>query len=268
MCRLVIYKGPAIPISKLALGPPHSIFKQSYDAKEMLSGRLNADGFGFGWYNNALDSSPAVYTNTKAIWHDVNVPRMMNKISSELIFAHVRGASDGMPVTLTNTHPFCYQNFLFMHNGSVDDFRTKIFPEIPNDIHPSLWDHIKGNTDSEHIFGLWLSFLNAANNRTFTLNEQVNALRKTILYLEIIANKKKIDMVLNIGISDGINVIATRHHFGSRKATLYYIDNSSTFPGAKIIASEKLDDEPNWKTVPERSLVTIDANNKLKISTL
>ncbi|KAB2877815.1 ergothioneine biosynthesis protein EgtC [bacterium] len=265
MCRLVIYKGGALPISKIVLDPPHSLFKQSYEADEMLSGRLNADGFGFGWYHRTLDPSPAIYTNTQAIWHDVNVLRMMNKISSELIFAHVRGASEGMPVTSTNTHPFSYRNFLFMHNGAIDDFRTKVFPAIAPDIYAPLWDHIKGNTDSEHVFGLWLSFLSAENKATFTLNEQVAALRKTISHLEIIANKNKIDMVLNIGISDGINVIALRHHFGSRKATLYYIDDSAVFPGAKIIASEKLNDEKNWKTVPERSFVTIDSNNALEI---
>ncbi|MBL7961718.1 ergothioneine biosynthesis protein EgtC [bacterium] len=265
MCRLVIYKGVSLPISNLVLDPSHSLFKQSYEANEMLSGRLNADGFGFGWYHPALDPSPAIYTNTQAIWHDVNVPRMMNKIASELFFAHVRGASDGMPVTSTNTHPFSYRNFLFMHNGAIDDFRTKIFPAIVPDIHASLWDHIKGNTDSEHVFGLWLSFLNAADKTTFTLSEQVTALRKTISHLEIIAKKNKIDMVLNIGISDGNHVIALRHHFGHRKATLYYIDKSSVFPGAIVVASEKLNDEENWKTVPERSLVTIGPNSELAI---
>lgn len=97
MCRLVIYKGPALPISKILLEPPHSLFKQSYEAKEMLSGHLNADGFGIGWYNPELGSAPALYTNTQPIWHDMNLPRMMNKISSRIIFGHVRGASDACP---------------------------------------------------------------------------------------------------------------------------------------------------------------------------
>lgn len=265
MCRLVIYKGPALPISKILLEPPHSLFKQSYEAKEMLSGHLNADGFGIGWYNPELGSAPALYTNTQPIWHDMNLPRMMNKISSRIIFGHVRGASDGMPVTSTNTHPFCYKNFLFMHNGAVDDFRAKIFPQIASRIDPLLWDHIKGNTDSEHVFGLWLTFLNAPRDGSFTLHEQVNALHDTVAFLESVAEKEQIDMVLNIGISDGNTILATRYHFGKRKATLYYIEDSMEFPQAKIIASEKLDDNSNWKMVPERSMVTIDGSNTLKI---
>ena len=265
MCRLVIYKGALVPISRLVIDPPHSLYRQSYDAKEMLSGRLNADGFGIGWYNQTPGTSPAVYTNIQPIWNDPNVPRIMNRISSELFFAHVRGASDGMPVTLTNTHPFYYRNFLFMHNGAVDEFRSRVFPEITSSIHPSLWDFIKGNTDSEHVFALWLSFVNAVNTVSFTLEEQIQALRKTISLLEAIALKNKIDMVLNIGISDGINVIATRHHFGSRKATLYYLTNSAELPNASIIASEKLNDDPRWNVVPERSIVTIDHNHAFNI---
>lgn len=265
MCRLVIYSGAEIPISRVLLETPHSLLKQSYDAKEMLSGHMNADGFGIGWYNPELDPSPALYTNTQPIWHDVNLPRLMNKISSGIIFGHVRGASDGMPVTATNTHPFCYKDFLFMHNGSVDDFRTKIFPKITPIMDPLLWDHMKGNTDSEHVFGLWLTFLNAAHRDTFSLQEQVEALRKAIEFLESVAKKEQVDMVLNIGISDGSRVIATRHHFGKRKATLYYIEDAEEFPNAKLIASEKMNGNTNWKMVPERSIITIDENNALNI---
>lgn len=265
MCRFAIYKGPAIRINRVLMDPPHSLVKQSFEAKEMLSGHLNADGFGIGWYNPELGPTPALYTNTQPIWHDLNLPRMMDNISSGIILGHVRGASDGMPVTATNTHPFCYKNFLFMHNGAVDDFRSKIFPQIARKIDPLLWDHIKGNTDSEHVFGLWLSFLNTPRGEDFTLPAQVNALHETISFLESVAKKEQIDMVLNMGISDGSAVLATRYHFGKRKATLYYIEGSRELPQAKIIASEKLDDDTNWKTVPERSIVTIDENSILKI---
>ncbi len=271
MCRLVIYKGAEIPISRLIFDPPHSVFKQSFDAKEMLSGNMNADGFGIGWYNHALNRSPAVYTNTAAIWNDFNAPRIMNKISSGLIFAHVRGASDGMPVTMTNTHPFAYRNFVFMHNGAIDEFPELVFPEIAGRINSRLWAHVKGNTDSEHFFALWLSHLDwkqLHSDKGVPLKAQIAALRETIRFLETIAKKKKIEMVLNLGISDGENIIAARYHFGKRKATLYVIGDSKRFPRSKIIASEKLFADTRWKTVPERSLVAIDKKNNLSIQSL
>jgi glutamine amidotransferase len=266
MCRFAIYRGPEIPISRFVLDPPHSIFKQSYEAEEMLSGRMNADGFGIGWYNPRLDETPALYRSTAAIWNDPNLPKMMNKISSEVILAHVRGASDGMPVTMPNTHPFVFRNFIFMHNGAIDEFRKLIFPEIVNEINPSLWDHIKGNTDSEHLFALWLSRLKGwPSEKADDRDRQLDVLRETVQFLEALATKKKIDMVLNLGISDGENIIAARYHFGKRKATLYYIEDPRTFPKAKIIASEKLFDDANWKAVPERSMVALTKENNLSL---
>lgn len=266
MCRLVIYKGTKISVNKLIIDPPHSLIRQSYDAREMLSGSMNADGFGIGWYQPDLDPTPAIYTNPRPIWNDVNIPRMVNKIASGIVFGHVRGASEGMPVNSANTHPFCYKNFMFMHNGSIDEFRSKIYPEINALIRPEMWDHIKGNTDSEHVFGLWLSFLGATEDRAFSLAEQTEALRKTISSLESMADRKKIDMVLNIGITDGVHVIATRYHFGKRKATLYYIENAAEYPNSVIIASEKFNDDAAWRPVPERSMITIDAVNGFRIS--
>lgn len=268
MCRIAMYKGPAIPISKIVVEPPHSLVRQSYDAREMLSGSSNADGFGIGWYHLNLSEKPAIYRNPAPITTDLNVPNMFNSISGEIILAHVRGASDGMPVSWTNTHPFSYHQFLFMHNGSVDEFRTQIYPDFFPLIRPSVWGCIKGNTDSEHVFGLWLS--NLDENRlkdgdAFTLKEKTDALKKTILQLEELAAIKKTDIVLNIGLTDGHDLVAVRHHFGKRKATLYYLENAEDFSGGHLVASEKLFDDPNWKMIPEKSFLTIDRQNRLRI---
>ncbi|MBX7153040.1 ergothioneine biosynthesis protein EgtC [bacterium] len=267
MCRFAIYKGPSIALSKIVVDPPHSLVRQSFDAREMLSGSSNSDGFGIGWYQSALSEKPALYRNPSPITTDLNVP-MLRGISGEIILAHVRGASDGMPVSWTNTHPFSYQQFLYMHNGSVDEFRTQIYPEFISLISPFVWNIIKGNTDSEHVFGLWLSRLNenrlkAGDN--FSLTEKIESLRQTIRELEKLADKKRTDIVLNIGLTDGRDVIATRHHFGNRKATLYYLENSDSFPNGYVIASEKLFDDPHWKAVPEKSILTIDQQNRLRI---
>lgn len=263
MCRLVLYKGPAISLGHLLHTPKHSIIKQSYEAREMLRGTTNEDGFGLAWYAPHWSDEPAVYRSIQPISNDVNMHTMAGKISSDIILAHVRGASEGMPVAITNTHPFSWQRYAFMHNGAVDEFRSRFFPELFNDIHPSLWPHIKGNTDSEHVFGLWLSYLGLDKNAS--LHEQVSALRRTFQRLESIAQTQNLDIVLNIGISDGQNIIAARFHYGSRKATLYYNDHLTLFPDAVMIASEAQTDDAGWKPVPERSILTITSNNILHI---
>ena len=51
MCRLLAYLGPSIALNRLISEPEHSLVVQSYAPREMTSGRLNADGFGFAWYD-------------------------------------------------------------------------------------------------------------------------------------------------------------------------------------------------------------------------
>jgi hypothetical protein len=96
-----------------------SIIRQSYDARERLldptlpahlgHGNLNADGFGIGWYTRASPCEPSVAQNTpctfKSItpaWNNDNLMRLATKIFSPLVFAHVRAAYPGMPVSEQN----------------------------------------------------------------------------------------------------------------------------------------------------------------------
>ncbi len=41
---------------------------------------------------------------------------------SPLVFAHVRAAYPGMPVSEQNCHPFSYSRYMWMHNGVVAGF--------------------------------------------------------------------------------------------------------------------------------------------------
>ena len=56
MCRFVVYVGHKnMQLADVVTRPEHSIIRQSFDSRErreatFLPGRLNADGFGIGWY--------------------------------------------------------------------------------------------------------------------------------------------------------------------------------------------------------------------------
>lgn len=260
MCRMVIYKGPRIPLSRLVMDPPHSLVKQGSEAKEMLAGPLNADGFGVSWYETELGRTPALYRNTNPIWTDPNVSTLFPRIASHLFFAHVRAASDGMPVSITNTHPFVVKQFMFMHNGFIDGFREKLFSEVVPHIHPDLWPSIKGNTDAEHFFGLWLTHL---ANPSPSLDEQRYALQQSFRLIDSLAKKHHVEAILNVAISDGDRLLVSRRHLGSRKATLYICQGEPEFPDGLIIASEKLFDSPAWKIVPENSTVAVDKESNV-----
>ncbi len=268
MCRFAAYSGPPISLHHFIMDVPHSLFRQSYEAREMLSGTMNADGFGLAWYQKALSDRPAVYVSTAPIWADYNLERISDKIQSGLILAHVRGASAGMPVAITNTHPFAYGPYTFMHNGSVDQFRTRIFPKLAGWIRPDLWEHLKGNTDSEHLFGWWLSEVDGSADGSISAEKMAQGLAAILKKLRTLAEEAGIEVVANLGVSDGKNIVATRFHHGTRVATLYYSDHCSLFPEGVVVASERFSDDPSWKALPENSLLLIQPNQPVQISLL
>lgn len=49
-------------------------------------------------------------------WNDRNLRELAAGVSSPLFFAHIR-ASTGTAIQETNTHPFRYGRWLWMHNG-------------------------------------------------------------------------------------------------------------------------------------------------------
>jgi glutamine amidotransferase len=129
MCRLMAYYGDEMLLARSLMWPDRSIIRQSYDARERLldpslpahlgHGNLNADGFGIGWYgvsNASVASTPCPYNRTpctfKSItpaWNNDNLARLAEKICSPLMFAHVRAAYPGMPVSEQNVRPkTCY----------------------------------------------------------------------------------------------------------------------------------------------------------------
>ncbi len=107
-----------IPLELLVLKPVHSLIDQSLHSR-MGATTTNGDGFGVGWYDGVLDE-PGVYRSVHPAWNDRNLRELAAHVSSGLFFAHIR-ASTGTAVQETNTHPFRYGRWLFMHNGLVRD---------------------------------------------------------------------------------------------------------------------------------------------------
>src|ERR687897_2769699 len=124
MCRMVAYLGGTeIPLSSLALDPEHSLLVQSYAPKEMMSGVVNADGFGAGWYAPEVDDEPAVYRSNAPIWADRSFASIAPKVRSATIFAAVRSATPGLPAEESGVPPFASGPYLFAHNGAINGFR-------------------------------------------------------------------------------------------------------------------------------------------------
>src|SRR3954447_21308673 len=103
---MVAYLGEAkIPLSSLVLEPEHSLLIQSYAPKEMMSGVVNADGFGTGWYVPEVDEKPAVYRSNAPIGSDRSFASLAPKVRSTTVFAAVRSATPGLPAEESGVPP-------------------------------------------------------------------------------------------------------------------------------------------------------------------
>ena len=153
MCRLVAYLGgPETTLSSLVLEPEHSLLVQSYAPGEMMSGVVNADGFGVGWYAPWGGEEPAVYRSGSPLWADRSFAGMAAKIRSSGVFAAVRSATPGLPAEESGVPPFASGRFTFMHNGAIEGFRHGPMRALRDCLSDESYAGLLGVTDSETVF--------------------------------------------------------------------------------------------------------------------
>jgi predicted glutamine amidotransferase len=154
MCRFVLYLGSEISVSSLVTEPSNSIIHQSFHSHERAE-PLNGDGFGIGWYAPLVTDRPAIFKDVTPAWNNMNLRNIAAVTRSRCVFAHVRAATLGLPVTFLNCHPFAWGPFAFMHNGSVGGFarmRRRLLARLSDD----AFGLVQGSTDSEHVFALFV----------------------------------------------------------------------------------------------------------------
>lgn len=87
----------------------------------------------------------------------LDVKKVAHGIRADLLLMHTRAATVGQ-IRPENIHPFRFKEWTFAHNGTIkgfDNIKTKMCNAMP----PFILRSLGGDTDSEHVFGLFLSFL-------------------------------------------------------------------------------------------------------------
>ncbi|WP_322753331.1 ergothioneine biosynthesis protein EgtC [Frankia sp. Cas3] len=120
MCRHLAWLGTPRTLTALLHDPPHSLLRQAWMPRRMLHGRINADGFGVGWYVPALRTEPARYRRAVPIWTDSSFASLAGAVQSGCVLGAVRNATVGMPIEETATAPYAHGRYLLSHNGRVD----------------------------------------------------------------------------------------------------------------------------------------------------
>ena len=113
------------------------------------------NGWGLSYYQVG---QPLLRKQPKPYPGPLELASMAASFRSNLVLGHVRHPTIGSLRT-ENTHPFRFRNWTFCHVGSLGKF-VEIKEELLRSIPEHLRRNIHGRTDSEHIFHLFLSYLN------------------------------------------------------------------------------------------------------------
>lgn len=255
MCRLFGFRSnlPARVHQEL-VSEKNSLRAQSVEHK---------DGWGIASYLGAL---PELAHGVGPAHLDPEFERVSNLVSSRAVIAHVRLASVG-PVALQNAHPFSWGKWTFAHNGTLQRFdvhRTKLEALVDPDFRAL----IRGDTDSERCFYLFLSLLRRRGALEDPPVEDVAralaSMTRTVVRISEDGATKPSST--NFIVTDGSQLLATRRH-----RTLFYTerapsgDRPAPLPcqGRQlrqfVVASEILDPASHWYEVPEDTVVGVSA---------
>lgn len=91
---------------------------------------------------------------------ELSVAEMTQGLRADALLAHVRVGTVGSSRT-ENTHPFRYRQWLFAHTGTIESFST-LRGRLSDSLPQFLQRDVRGETDSELFFHLFLSFLHDA----------------------------------------------------------------------------------------------------------
>jgi glutamine amidotransferase len=279
MCRLMAYKGTPIIIDKLLYQPKNSLVNQSINARE-IEEPLNGDGFGVGWYVPEVNYEPITFVSVNPAWSNRNLRNLAPKIKTDCMLAHVRAASVG-EVSESNCHPFQYKNILMAHNGGVEEF-SKIKRQIREPLTDELYNWIKGQTDSEHIFALLLNNL-FHDHKSISPEAVADSFEKTFQDIKKLMadNGIKEPAYLNMVFTNGLFLVATRYVSDPKEEPLtmyhseggrYVVENGNTRleaaqddDNAVLVVSEKLTDDKDWTMLPANHLVIVEQSLNVRV---
>lgn len=296
MCRALLYLGEPVLIDDLLYKPDNSLVKQAYMPKMLHM--LNLAGFGMrAWDRTSYEpEAPFSYASPSLPIFDDNLKSMAEKVRADCFLAHVRGVAYNpeSSVQINNTHPFHYDGMkiALAHNGDlyrIDEMKGDLLKHID----PDIARRIRGNTDSEWIYALFLSQLD--NPTEYAGVDAIKtAVEETLRIIRVVRARCGIatSSSVNLFITDGIELVAVRycfdfgcyqteapekvHEANLNYLSLWYTSGSqygyhdgdwqmvggSSTADTIMVASEPLTrNTSSWLEVPEYSMLYADTKN-------
>jgi gamma-glutamyl hercynylcysteine S-oxide hydrolase len=202
------------------LDQPNGLLTQSYAPRRQTHGRMNADGWGVGYYTDGRPQ-PARWRSNQPLWSATSFASVAPTLAAGCIIAAVRSATTGMPLDETASAPFQSGRWLLSHNGVVD--RNLLGPNL------SAESSCDSALFAAHLFD--------------TGPDQLGDFVARV-------GSKDPGARLNMLLTDGNSIHATR--WNDTLSVLVTEDGVA-------VASEPYDDDPRWVDVAEHHLLSVTA---------
>jgi glutamine amidotransferase len=171
----------------------------------------NAGGAPWGWGVGFSQSGDVLLKRRPLDEHEeLAIADMIADVRADLLIAQVRRASIGA-LRAANTHPFRYRHWLFADTGTVTGFgqlRERLYESLPRFLQRA----VRGDTDSELLFHLFLSFLHDGgrlDSLVVPAEECCTALRASLALLDRMGKDEGLDVSrLNILLATHDYVVA------------------------------------------------------------
>ncbi|RLF14536.1 MAG: hypothetical protein DRJ66_05870 [Thermoprotei archaeon] len=217
------------------------------------------DGWGIGYYVNGeliVFKSP----NTVYKERDLFIEKV-RQVKSNIIIAHVRKASNprNLPkerlISLENTQPFSYENYVFAHNGTI------YYPDEVLERLGNLRTLVRGVNDSEVYFAYLIKEF--IRHHDFVM--AVKAVKKGLWEILHNVRVRRYDVPyssLNVIFSDGRNMYAMTHYVKGEniKAICYkdtpYFNMAFYYDGKMlVVSSERTNNSAGWQVMNNNEIL-------------
>ena len=241
------------------LEAPDSLAEQS---------RREPDGVGLGVFER--DGSALVHKRPIAAYQDRDFAQEARELTSSTFIAHVRYASTG-GLSDANTHPFLLDGRLFAHNGVVtglDDLDKHLDELYGGDVP------VRGETDSERVFALVTAYARRHGDVSRAIAEAVGWISGNlpVYALNVVLTAPTGLWALRWPETHPLLVLpraAGGPHgdrqldHSSHRGTVRVRSRDLAERPAVVVATERMDDNPDWQELASGELLHVAADGTL-----
>ena len=188
----------------------------------------------------------------------------------------MRAATAGSAVHQANCHPFQHGRYLLMHNGAIGAY-PRLRRQLLADLSDEAYNVVRGDTDSEHMFAIFVDELLKHGEPP---GEQVDGVRRLAERLAatlarvlavVKAHGEGAPSALNVAVSDGVHAAASRFtsnptappdslytlhdHIYATTSQEFHARHPEETGEAVVVSSERLTGDAKWRAVPPNHIV-------------